>query len=528
MYRTGAYTVSKAPTNLWLRYRTWFLRLSIPPSLRQHFGGKDKIVESLQTADLDAAIAERDRRVAEYQQQFDQLRASSDTAVKVSAGVRQPSAARKNYFAFSVSAFYETYVLMREVGTELEEIRKILGKSPEEFRPASKLWTECGREALQKKIAPHVDSWADVDPKTLIAFLTQPPTATAATDTPPTAVAAPAIAAPVPNAKHASLTHSNGGERFSEALAAHLKSIKSSNPTTHAEYKRMAQVFEDYCKDAPIISISRKVAADFLDKHLLEERKIAKRTRNLYASLLQSIFKTAIRRGRFDAANPFEGQKLDVDEEHYNPFTDEEIPKLFAGLEFDVRPKQHTVQTALPWAMLIGAYAGARREEICQLRKEDFQERDGVTFFDIHNGNGNSLKNKSAPRCIPVHSQLIKRGLLDYVAALPNGSRLFPALKPRKSRNNKVGAELGDEFREWRRSVGVDRDGVNFHSFRHSVANMLDKLGVPETDSARVLGHKIDGITYSVYSHDGPGLKRLQKIVEQIKHPGLVQKVRHA
>jgi integrase len=147
-----------------------------------------------------------------------------------------------------------------------------------------------------------------------------------------------------------------------------------------------------------------------------------------------------------------------------------------------------------------------------------------VRFFDIHNGNGNSLKNESAPRCVPIHSQLIKRGLLDYVAGLPKGSRLFPGLKARASKNGKVGADLGDTFREWRSSVGVDRPHVNFHSFRHTVTNMLDRLGVPETDAARVTGHKIDGITYSVYSHDGPGLKRLQEIVERIKYPGLVIK----
>jgi integrase len=521
--------MSKTPVNLWLRHRTWFLRLSIPPSLRQHFGGKDKLVESLGTSDLHVAIAERDRRVADYHAQFERLRSSTAAATQVHDAVtvaRREKTETRGQQAFSYMWLYwEVYSIQRLVGDTLEEVRKLLGIPPEDFKPGSKAWLEHGRTAAWQKIfTPLARADGKIYPEDVIAYLVSTaatPATAGATSTPPDAATpAPAVTLATPTRQ------SEAGERFSEAVAAHLKSIKSENPTTHAEYKRMAKAFEDYCRNAPITQITRDVAADFLDKHLLEKREISKRTRNLYASLLQSIFKTAIRRGRFNAANPFEGQKLDVDEVHYEPFTDDEITKLFAGVKYEVRPKQHTKQTALPWAMLIGAYSGARREEICQLRKEDFQERDGVPFFDIHNGNGNNLKNKSAPRCVPVHSQLIKCGLLDYVKALPDGSRLFPALKPRKSRNGKLGADLGDDFHDYRCSVDVvDRGGgLNFHSFRHTITNMLERLGVPQTDAARVTGHKIDGITYSVYSHDGPGLKRLQKIVEKIKHPGLVIK----
>jgi len=44
--------------------------------------------------------------------------------------------------------------------------------------------------------------------------------------------------------------------------------------------------------------------------------------------------------------------------------------------------------------------------------------------------------------------------------------------------------------------------------------------GVRESDSARVLGHTIEGETYGTYS-SGPGLKRLAVVVEAIEYPGL-------
>jgi integrase len=66
----------------------------------------------------------------------------------------------------------------------------------------------------------------------------------------------------------------------------------------------------------------------------------------------------------------------------------------------------------------------------------------------------------------------------------------------------------------------MKRDGLVFHSFRHTVSGRLEAAGVPQTDAARVLGHTIPGMTYGTYS-TGPGLKRLAAVVEDITYPGL-------
>jgi integrase len=59
---------------------------------------------------------------------------------------------------------------------------------------------------------------------------------------------------------------------------------------------------------------------------------------------------------------------------------------------------------------------------------------------------------------------------------------------------------------------------VNFHSFRHAVGDRFRKAGVQESDIAAVLGHEDARITSRVYGHNGPGLHRLQAIVEKIKY----------
>jgi integrase len=91
-------------------------------------------------------------------------------------------------------------------------------------------------------------------------------------------------------------------------------------------------------------------------------------------------------------------------------------------------------------------------------------------------------------------------------------------LKGRKSKGGKLGPKLGDAFNGWRKRLGIDRPGVNFHSFRHAVGDRLRKAGVQESDIAAVLGHEDARITSRVYGHNGPGLHRLQAIVEKIKY----------
>jgi integrase len=512
--------MSKSPTspvNLWLRHRRWFLRLSIPPSLRSHFGGKDHIVESLGTADLNVAIEERDARVAAYRSQFEALRIGTVAAALTHAR-EKPGAA--DHATLALTAYWEVYAILNLAGDQLEHVRKLVGIPPEDFKVGSAKWLQYGREILLQKItALAVDG--KIEKQAVFNYFMSTAASPAAAPAQSTGSNAPVAVTPAAPAQSTGKGFPVAGERFSEAFAAYLTEIRTTDPTTIAAYKSKAKVFEDYCRDAPLAQISRSTAADFLDKHLVVGRGLSKHTRNLYAKLLAAVFRSALRRGRFVGVSPFDGQMIASDTEHYERFTDEEIGKQFATAKFVVRPKEHTAETALPWGMLIAAYTGARLEEISQLRKEDIQERDGVKFFDIHANGGNKLKNKHTARCVPIHPKLIKAGLLDYVAALPNGSRLFPSLRFRKSRG-KVGGDLSDAFRLWRKSVGVDREGLNFHSWRHTVTNVLEVAGVEETDAARVTGKKLGGQVYAVYSHDGPGLKRLAKIVAKIKYPGLV------
>lgn len=286
-------------------------------------------------------------------------------------------------------------------------------------------------------------------------------------------------------------------------------------------HRLRVRAFSEANGDILLTAITRATASDWLDKIGAER---SNRTRNAYAMTMALVIETARRRGRYQGENPFDGMKAQASGESYQAFTEAELATLFRALPREVKPAKHSPETALPWVALIAAYTGCRLEEIAQLAAKDIRDQQAngatITVIDIHNGGNNALKNKASARLIPVHSALVRAGLLRYVTALPKGGPLFPGLVRRESKGGKIGARLGELFRKQLIALGLKREGVCFHSFRHTVAGKLEQAGVAQTDAARVLGHAIEGMSYGVYS-TGPGLKRLAAVVEEIHYDNI-------
>jgi integrase len=313
--------------------------------------------------------------------------------------------------------------------------------------------------------------------------------------------------------------------RAAEAWLAEMTRDKAAAPRqqTVDGHRLRVRAFVDKAGDVPLADVTRAIASDFLGG-----LKVSNRTRNNYATTLKCVFDSARRRGRFTGENPFADQRSKVVKNHKVRYTIDELQTLFDAMPRDVNPKKHTPETAVPWVALIAAYSGACLEEICQLTVDDVREEDAnggrLWCIDIHNGDdGHKVKNdKARPRLLPMHSALVRVGLLEYIANLPDKrGQLFPGLKRRASKDNKIGPRVGEIYNKKLRAFGLKRKGLDFHSFRHTVSNVLDIAGVPEHDSARVLGHTIEGMTYGNYSQPGPGLKRVAAVVEQISYEGL-------
>lgn len=293
------------------------------------------------------------------------------------------------------------------------------------------------------------------------------------------------------------------GLKFSQAAELFLAEVGGSlRQQTVDQYRTVHRLFADHAGDHALASITRTHAAEFLAQ-MGSERGVSNRTLNQYSSALGQVFRWARKRGKLDGANPFEDQafKLPKTATGYLPFTNDEIGRLLVPKPGD---------DPLHWTMLIAAYTGARINEIAQLRREDIKDQDGIHFFDLHEGDGQKLKTKAATRRVPVHSALLKAGLLEYAQG---EGRLFPTLVA-SGPDKKPGKRLGERFTNYRRALGIVRPRVSFHSFRSTVITTLNRAGVHSADIGAVVGHS-QGFTLDTYS-GGAGLKRLQEIIERV------------
>lgn len=139
------------------------------------------------------------------------------------------------------------------------------------------------------------------------------------------------------------------------------------------------------------------------------------------------------------------------------------------------------------WVPLIALYSGARINEICQLELGDiYQDAESkIWVIDINEDDPTrtlkSLKRPFHRRLIPIHSELVRLGLLRYIEQLKRQkqTRLFPDL-PYKQIKNKY----ADKAMKWfnntytnDRNCNIQSPKTSFHSIRHSVLDNLDKLG---------------------------------------------------
>jgi integrase len=301
------------------------------------------------------------------------------------------------------------------------------------------------------------------------------------------------------------------GLRLSETVSLWIAELRRDPNATLQNstlwyYEKICSIFCALERDPPLEAVTRKQAADFLNK-VGEDRELSNRTLRQYATVLAGLFKWARKAGRFQGENPFAEQSFrSPNNTEYVPFNDDELKTLFSGPLF-----KKPITDALAWISLISLYSGMRLNEIAQLWAGDIKKEHGIWIFDLQEGEGQRLKTRAATRKVPIHSELIEADLLKYVSRLASDGRVFPALSA-NSYDHKLDRNLSSQFVRYRRKLNINRDRLCFHSLRKNFGTALDRAGIPPTDREALLGHS-RGFSLDVYS-TGPGLKRLKNIVE--------------
>ncbi|EJE4553002.1 TPA: DUF6538 domain-containing protein [Vibrio parahaemolyticus] len=206
------------------------------------------------------------------------------------------------------------------------------------------------------------------------------------------------------------------------------------------------------------------------------------------------VFSYAVELGIIDS-NPHVGVRVATAEKKTEAnegkgYTDSEMRRLFQADVFNDVNARKPYGMACYWVPLLCRYTGARLEEMSQLHKSDVSQSDsGIHYLNIRRGEGQSVKNNSSLRHVPIPAHLIELGFLDYVAE--SGGFLFPELKENKY--GKKSAALSKWWGQTVRSLGIHTTQPA-HAFRHTFKTALRRLGIADTVSDAITGHTPAGV----------------------------------
>ena len=142
---------------------------------------------------------------------------------------------------------------------------------------------------------------------------------------------------------------------------------------------------------------------------------------------------------------------------------------------------------ALGQLILIGAYTGARIEEICSLRKTHISLTEAS--FTITDS-----KTEAGERVIPIHDSLLP--IIQELMAYED-EYLIPKLT--KSKFDDRSNAIGKRFGRLKKKLGYSKRYV-FHSIRKTFTTQLENAGVNENVTADIIGHEKPRMTYGLYS----------------------------
>jgi integrase len=206
------------------------------------------------------------------------------------------------------------------------------------------------------------------------------------------------------------------------------------------------------------------------------------------------------------------------------PITDTELVTLFTTTlhtRYDLPKAAQGGKDAAYWLPLLGAYTGARLGELCQLRAVDIQTMEGIPVMVLtDDGEGQRIKSEAGKRNVPIHSELLRLGFLEYATAMQSKGvdALWPALPLRK---DKASDFFGRWFKDFRQSLELGGPGKpTFHYFRHTVRPLMRRAGFSESTQDKVTGHETQGSVGTVV-YDHWTLMEMREAVEAIKYPAL-------
>jgi integrase len=537
----------------------WVVRMVVPEELRGIIGHRELVEiglpseararEKRATAVINSFHAKLDEAREVWESLSEASKPTLSSAAKEHYGAEllrddlaraaAPDATTKSFLAFSRSVYANRLRLLIADKVDAEEAEALIGYAADPLRREGRA-PDVSRKTLLRTLAEiqlvALERFEERDgglvkaPEPVHTLLTEPD--------------------PVPKTMPGLNRPKAGGMTLTEALAAFHKERTAGAgtlaPRTMEEHRNAARMFNEFMEcDTPVRAITKKHVIDYkqalletptrytlrfpgltLPQAIKANRKLevpfetlAPKTINMkWLSHLSSILQWASNNGHLDA-NPAQGIRVDTGskvhrEPSYLPFTRDELKKIFGGDLF----KDPLSYGLNQWALLIMLFTGVRNSsEMARMGLENIYIEQGVPVFFL----AEASKNQRSKRLVPIHSDLVKVGFLDYVAKLraKGETLLFPEWA---ARTDKVNDWFNGTYLV---NLGIKSKKKVFYSFRHTLATELARSGVPRELSKLISGHGPQEVA-SVYIHASPVTlmaEALNKVKFELPIPALQQ-----
>ena len=461
------------------RNSSYYYRRAIPDDLRHHFNNKKEIIKSLRTGDKVQAILHQNYVTMQVELIFSELRG--------------------NQMGFDLSKFNMNKASKLEVSGYKKDV-------------------DGNVEIQGLKVDPnHVEA-----EKELLAAiglnLGGEPVATK------------------PKAK-------KKGMRFSELADKYIHFAQLS-VKSEAQDKAIFQLFIELYGDPYIHDIDHPMMTNFVDiiqnnipanakktyptltaKQISKlnhtgKRMMSAHSINKYLGRVGLVFKYGVNHG-FMETNYAEGKRVKDQgkaKDKRRVFTLAELSTMFNQTKIYSTPYTGTMKQDIFWACLIACFSGMRLGEICQLEPSDIRKENDIWVFDINDNRAlKSCKTSGSKRLVPIHSELLALGIIEFVKGRQSQSWLFKwDYNPMQGWSYRSSKDINNFIKS---TAGIKEQSI--HCFRHSVADVLMKnRSVSKDVQEEILGHAHEGQSYGRYGK-GFSIEEIKDGIEAIKYDGL-------
>ena len=329
-------------------------------------------------------------------------------------------------------------------------------------------------------------------------------------------------------------------------LKEHAPTLRDKTLREYDQTFRLAQ--DHWGVDCPVTSIDKASARDFKGlllklptnmtqrfpgktlQQAVQECEaaglptISAKTINKKISNVSTLFNWLVDQGYVEA-NPFSGLtvKEPPSRSLRDPFNADHLKKIFSNGAFSDGHQSRGSGASWQvlenfWLPLIALHTGMRLGEVAGLQAQDLREVHGVWIFDVHEHGDKQLKTASSKRQVPIHDTLIHLGLLKYHQSVADAGhvRLFPDMK--SASDGYESSAFSKRFGRYlqRCSVKTDKRLV-FHSFRHTIKDLMREAGIDGSVQNAICGHD-DGSVQASYG-SGYSPKRLHEELHKVEYP---------